>query len=59
MPAVMEASESNLPLILITGDDIVNAGDRPVQVPPVITPVNTSSPSSVPLPLIILAALAI
>ena len=33
-------------------------GDRPVKEPPAITPVNTSSPSSVPLPLIILAALA-
>ena len=33
-------------------------GDRPVKEPPLVTPVNTSSPSSVPLPLIILAALA-
>ena len=33
-------------------------GDRPVKKPPVVAPVNTSSPSSVPLPLIILAALA-
>ena len=34
-------------------------GDRPVTEPPTVTPpVNTSSPSSVPLPLIILAALA-